>query len=210
MIHTPQGRLFIIAAPSGAGKTSMVSALVESVRDLQVSVSHTTRPMRPNEENGVNYFFVEETKFLAMQAAGDFLESARVFGHYYGTSKKWVSEALSQGMDVVLEIDWQGARLIRELMPQAIGIFILPPSIEVLRERLTIRAADDQAVIESRMAQATDEISHYAEFNYLIVNDVFEDALKQLRAIILAQRLKTPYQELRHRDLLLSMLAARP
>jgi guanylate kinase len=206
MIHTPQGRLFIIAAPSGAGKTSMVSALVESIRDLQVSVSHTTRPKRPAEENGVNYFFVDERRFLEMQAAGDFLESAQVFGHYYGTSKKWVNESLNQGMDVILEIDWQGARLIRELMPAAIGIFILPPSLEVLRERLTVRAADHPAVIESRMQQATEEVSHYAEFDYLIINDVFEDALKQLKAIVVAQRLKTPYQQARHRDLLLSLL----
>jgi guanylate kinase len=205
MIHTPQGRLFIIAAPSGAGKTSMVSAVVESIRDLQVSISHTTRPKRPTEENGVNYFFVDERRFLDMQAAGDFLESARVFGHYYGTSKKWVTESLNQGVDVILEIDWQGARLIRELVPSAIGIFILPPSLEVLRERLTVRAADHPSVIESRMQQATEEVSHYSEFDYLIVNDVFEEALKQLQAIILAQRLKTPYQQIRHRDLLLSL-----
>lgn len=205
MIHPPEGQLYVIAAPSGAGKTSLVSALVESVPDLQVSISHTTRPKRPIEENGRNYFFVDERRFLDMQAAGDFLESARVFGNYYGTSKKWVKEALSQGIDVILEIDWQGARLIRELIPQTIGIFILPPSLAILRQRLTERAADDEAVIESRMRQASEEVSHYGEFDYLVVNDAFEEALEGLKTIILAQRLRTGLQQVRHRDLLLSL-----
>jgi guanylate kinase len=206
MIHTPAGQLFIIAAPSGAGKTSLVSALLESVPDLQVSISHTTRPKRPTEENGTNYFFVDERVFLDMQAAGDFLESAKVFGNYYGTSRKWVNEALHQGIDVILEIDWQGARLIRELMPHTVGIFILPPSMEVLQKRLTERAADDQAVIESRMTQAAQEISHYGEFDYLVVNDVFEQALDELKLIIESQRLKTKRQELAHRELIVSLL----
>jgi guanylate kinase len=206
MIHPPEGQLYIIAAPSGAGKTSLVSALVESVPDLQVSISHTTRPKRPIEENGCNYFFVDERRFLDMEAAGDFLESARVFGNYYGTSKKWVNEALSQGIDVILEIDWQGARLIRELIPSTLGIFILPPSLAVLRQRLTERAADDAAVIESRMRQASEEVSHYGEFDYLVVNDAFEEALEELRTIILAQRLRTPLQQVRHRELVVSLL----
>lgn len=206
MIHTPAGQLFIIAAPSGAGKTSLVSALLESVPDLQVSISHTTRPKRPIEENGTNYFFVDERRFLDMQAAGDFLESAKVFGNYYGTSRKWVTEALNQGIDVILEIDWQGARLIYELMPQTVGIFILPPSMEILQKRLTERAADDPAVIESRMTQAAQEISHYGEFDYLVVNDVFEQALDELKLIIESQRLRTKRQELRHRDLIVSLL----
>lgn len=206
MIHTPPGQLFIIAAPSGAGKTSLVSALLESLPDLQVSISHTTRPKRPNEENGVNYFFVDEREFLDMQASGDFLESAKVFGNYYATSRKWVSEALNQGIDVILEIDWQGARLIRELMPQTVGIFILPPSMQILKQRLTERAADDAAVIESRMTQAAQEISHYGEFDYLVVNDVFEQALDELKLIIEAERLRTKRQELAHRDLIVSLL----
>lgn len=206
MIHTPQGQLYIIAAPSGAGKTSLVSALVEVVPELQVSISHTTRPKRPTEENGANYFFVDERRFFDMQAAGDFLESARVFDNHYGTSKKWVIEMLNQGVDVILEIDWQGARQIRELVPEAVGIFILPPSLATLRERLTQRAADDPSVIESRMRQASEEVSHYKEFDYLVVNDVFEEALEALKSIILAERLKTARQQALHRDLLLSLI----
>lgn len=210
MIHTLQGQLYIIAAPSGAGKTSLVSALVECVSDLQVSISHTTRPKRPTEENGVNYFFVDERRFLDMQGAGDFLESAKVFGNYYGTSKKWVKEALSQGVDVILEIDWQGARLIRELIPQTVGIFILPPSMEVLRQRLTERAADDPSVIENRMRLAAEEISHYAEFDYMVVNDVFEEALEALKAIIVAQRHITAIQQIKHRDLVVAAPFQKP
>lgn len=205
MMHTPQGQLYIIAAPSGAGKTSLVSALIEAVPELQVSVSHTTRPKRPNEENGTNYFFVDKRRFDDMLAAGDFLESAQVFGNYYGTSKKWVGETLNQGIDVILEIDWQGARSIRELIPQAIGIFILPPSMTILRQRLTERAADDLSVIESRMQQASEEVSHYAEFEYLVVNDVFEEALDALKSIIIAQRYRVGRQQAEHRDLLLSL-----
>lgn len=208
MTHTLKGQLYIIAAPSGAGKTSLVSALIESVPDLQVSISHTTRPKRPNEENGENYFFVDAPRFKEMQAANDFLESAQVFGNYYGTSKKWVNEALSQGIDVILEIDWQGARLVREMMPDSVGIFILPPSMKVLRQRLTERAADDPAVIERRMREATQEISHYNEFEYLVVNDVFEEALEGLKAVVLANRLKTERQVAQHRALLLQLCSA--
>jgi len=206
MIHTPQGQLYIIAAPSGAGKTSLVSALIEAVPDLQVSISHTTRPKRPIEENGTNYFFVDEPGFLNMQAAGEFLESAKVFGNYYGTSKKWVMEMLNQGVDVILEIDWQGGRQIRELIPSAVGIFILPPSMGALRQRLTERAADDPSVIEGRMTQASEEVSHYAEFDYLVINDLFEETLDSLQSIILAERLKMARQQAQHRDLLLSLL----
>src|SRR5579872_6372932 len=148
MTHALEGQLYIIAAPSGAGKTSLVSALTELMPDVKVSISHTTRAMRPGEFDGHNYFFVDEAQFLAMQDKGAFLESAKVFNHYYGTTHKWVKETLSQGQDVVLEIDWQGARIVRERMPSAIGISILPPSVTALRERLLVRASDDTSVIE--------------------------------------------------------------
>jgi len=206
MTHTPQGQLYIIAAPSGAGKTSLVSALVESTPDIQVSVSYTTRPKRPNELDGTNYFFVDQAEFLRMQSEGDFLESAKVFDHYYGTSKKWVSESLSQGIDVILEIDWQGAQLTRELMGNTLGRFIWPPSLKALKSRLTERAADDEAVIASRMHQASEEVSHYDEFDYLVVNDNFEQALDDLRTIIMAQRLTKGVQQVKYRDLLNGLL----
>lgn len=206
MTHTTKGQLYIIAAPSGAGKTSLVSALLEAVDDLQVSISHTTRPKRPAETDGTNYFFVDDATFEGMIKEDAFFEHAKVFGHHYGTSKKWVREALDQGVDVILEIDWQGAQQMRKLMPEAIGIFILPPSMEVLKTRLTDRAADDPVVIDARMEEAHQEISHYDEFDYLVVNDSFEQALDDLRAIILSQRLKTGLQQVKYRDLLNGLL----
>jgi guanylate kinase len=201
-----KGQLYIIAAPSGAGKTSLVSALLESLPELQVSISHTTREKRPNEQDGVNYFFVDEQTFMQKKASGDFLESANVFGNFYGTCKKWVQEALNQGIDVILEIDWQGARIVRDSMPDTIGIFVLPPSMQALRERLSARAEDDQAVIDARMQAATEEISHHDEFDYLVVNDDFEQALQELSAVILANRLKSEHQEAKYRDLLRDLL----
>lgn len=201
-----KGQLYIIAAPSGAGKTSLVSALLESLNDLCVSISHTTRPQREGEQDGENYFFTDAAEFKRMEAAGEFLESAEVFGHFYGTTRKWVNETLAQGQDVILEIDWQGARQIRELMPETVGIFIVPPSLEALKERLTVRAADDERVIQSRMAQARAEISHYDEFDYLVVNDVFETALKELKGILNAQRLRLGRQQVKFRDLLQGLL----
>lgn len=185
------GTLYTISAPSGAGKTSLVDALIAHTDNLVVSVSHTTRPIRPGEEDGVNYHFVSIETFEEMLASGAFLEHARVFDNYYGTSQRWVEEQLAGQRDVILEIDWQGARQVRKLMPECCAIFILPPSRHELERRLRSRAQDDSGVIARRLAEAREEMSHYSESDYLVVNDVFESALAELKAIIVSQRLKT-------------------
>jgi len=182
------GHLYIISAPSGAGKTSLVAALVRELADVQVSVSHTTRAMRPGEQDGVNYYFTSIEQFAAMQGRGEFLESAEVFGNYYGTSQQKVQQMLDNGLDVVLEIDWQGAQQVRRQMPQARSIFILPPSRSALFERLTARGQDSSDTIGRRMRAARLEISHYSEYDYLVVNDDFNEALGVLKAIVLANR----------------------
>ena len=184
-----KGKLYIIAAPSGAGKTSLVKAMVKSTPHIQVSVSHTTRESRPGEQDGVNYHFTTVDDFKRMLGEGVFLEHAEVFGNYYGTSKTWVREQLDKGEDVILEIDWQGAQQIRRLMPDAVSIFILPPSKEVLHERLVGRGQDPEDVIERRMAQAVSEMSHYNEFDYIVINDEFDLALRDLQTIIRSRRL---------------------
>jgi guanylate kinase len=201
------GNLYIISAPSGAGKTSLVNALLAALPDVSASISHTTRPQRPGESEGVNYHFVTAAVFDRMVAAGDFLESAEVFGNCYGTSQRWVQDTLAAGRDVVLEIDWQGGRQVRRLMPAAISIFILPPSRAALEQRLTRRGQDDAAVIARRMAQAVEEMSHYVEADYLVVNDVFETALLELRSIVVAGRQRLASQQLRHRELLTELLS---
>ncbi|HMU66745.1 MAG TPA: guanylate kinase [Cellvibrionaceae bacterium] len=201
------GTLFTVSAPSGAGKTSLVNALVAATPGVQVSISHTTRAMRPGEVNGVNYHFVEPPQFLAMLGEGAFLEHAQVFNHYYGTSSTWVNETLASGVDVILEIDWQGAAQVRRQIPEAVSLFILPPSQACLLERLTGRGQDAQAVIDARMAEAKSEISHYVESHYIIVNDDFNQALKEFQAIVIAQRLSQSKQSERHAELLSSLLA---
>jgi len=206
-MHVP-GSLYIISAPSGGGKTSLVRALMESLPDVQVSVSHTTRPPRPGEMDGVNYHFVNETTFESMLADNVFLEQALVFGYHYGTSRVWVEDALRQGIDVILEIDWQGAQQIRHLLPQATEIFILPPSRSVLEKRLHNRAQDSAAVIKERMAKASAEMSHYSEYDYLIVNEKFDDALDQLRAIFVTGRLSSSKQQMRHNTLLHDLVSS--
>ncbi len=180
--------LFIVSAPSGAGKTSLVKALLEQEPTLAVCVSHTTRPRRPTERDGVNYHFVDRARFQAMIAADAFLEHADVFGNCYGTARDSVSSQLSTGSDVILEIDWQGAAQVRERWPGAVSIFILPPSRATLRERLTRRGEDAEEVMEARLKEARTEISHHGEFDYLVVNDDFEVALSELRAIVAAER----------------------
>jgi len=201
------GTLFTVSAPSGAGKTSLVKALVDSDSQVTVSVSHTTRPMRPGERDGVNYHFVSRDEFLDMLARDAFLEHAQVYGdNYYGTSRAWVEETLAAGRDVVLEIDWQGATQVRRLMPETVGIFILPPSQQALRERLTGRGQDEQSVIDKRMAQAIDEMSHYVEADYLVINDNFDRALAELRAVVVAQRQRLQRQQQRHGALLQALL----
>jgi len=200
------GSLFIVSAPSGAGKTSLVKALLESLAHIRVSVSHTTRAMRPGEENGVHYHFVDIDSFLAMQKQNEFLEHAKVFDNYYGTSSKAVQSLLEQGEDVILEIDWQGARQVRQQFPQSISIFILPPSKSALRERLTGRGQDDDSIIERRMQDAVTEMSHYDEFDYLIINDDFNQALSELSAVVIAQRMRMATQKNRQQQLLQDLL----
>ncbi len=195
------GTPYIVAAPSGAGKTSLVKRLVETTPDVVASVSHTTRPPRPGEQDGVHYHFVPPAAFEAMIAQGAFLEHAQVFGHRYGTSRQAVLSKLREGLDVILEIDWQGARQVRERMPDSPSIFILPPSRAALRQRLTGRGQDSAEVIERRMAAALDELSHYVEFDYLVINDQFETALTELRAILIAQRQRRTAQLERHLEL---------
>jgi guanylate kinase len=184
-----KGTLFTVCAPSGAGKTSLVNALVASMDNLTVSVSHTTRQPRPGEKNGVNYHFVTEDDFIHMLTCNLFLEHAQVYDHYYGTSQRWLLEHLHTGTDVILEIDWQGAQQVRRLKPDTVTIFILPPSREVLERRLRSRGKDSEAVIAQRLQAAVDDISHYVEFDYLVVNDDFSQAVKDLQAIVHSQRL---------------------
>lgn len=201
------GNLFTISAPSGAGKTSLVNALLPALDGVQVSVSHTTRAKRPGEIEGVNYHFVALGEFLHMLEQGDFLESAEVFGNRYGTSQRWVKETLAAGTDVILEIDWQGAEQVRRLMPEMVSIFILPPSRAALEQRLMQRGQDSADVIAKRMAAAIDEMSHYAEADFLIVNDDFATALTELRAVFLGQRLRLARQQTRHAALLIELLS---
>jgi guanylate kinase len=191
---TVLGTLFIISAPSGGGKTTLVNALLERVPKLRVSVSHTTRAPRVGEVDGKNYYFVDENQFNDLQRQDGFLESAKVFNHFYGTSKSWVFEQLQQGIDVILEIDWQGAKRVKEQM-DCVSIFILPPSRETLLMRLEQRKQDSQEVIAGRMSQASREISHYIEYDYVVVNDNFDDALDDLTAIIRARRVTTAIQK---------------
>jgi len=201
------GKLYIISAPSGAGKTSLVKQLVADLDGLTVSVSHTTRQMRPGEVHGQDYFFVSVAEFQAMQAEQAFLEHAQVFDNFYGTAQQTVEDNLNKGLDVILEIDWQGAEQIKKLLPDSISIFILPPSTEVLLQRLRNRGQDGEEIIARRMRDAVTEISHHDEFDYLVVNDVFEQALTKLKSIIIANRLTKQRQLHNLRPLLTSLLA---
>jgi len=201
-----KGILYILSAPSGAGKTSLVKSLVSDLLFIRVSVSHTTRPMRPGEEDGVNYHFTARDRFQEMINQGDFFEFAEVFGNFYGTSQAWVQDTLAEGYDLILEIDWQGAQQIRRLMPEAKSIFILPPSQAALRERLQNRGQDNSDVIENRMRQAVSEMSHYVEFDYLIINDDFNQALAELKAIFTANQLVLNKQQSKHTELLRELL----
>jgi guanylate kinase len=186
------GRLFIFSAASGTGKTSLANALIESVPDVEFSVSHTTRAPRPGEKYGVHYYFVSREEFEMMVAAGQFLEHAQVFDNYYGTSRPQVEQRLKQGKSVILDIDWQGARSIKTRMPEAVSIFILPPSRAALEERLIKRGQDSPDVIARRMRDAVSEMRHHDEFDYVVVNDDFEAALADLRAIISGQSKPRP------------------
>jgi guanylate kinase len=202
-----RGNLYIISAPSGAGKTSLVKALLKQDNRVRVSVSHTTRSMRPGEHNGVDYNFVGMADFDALIADHQFLEYAEVFTNKYGTSRAWVEGQLDLGIDVILEIDWQGAQQMREKMPENISIFILPPSRAALESRLTGRGQDDAEVISHRMSKAVSEMQHYDEFEYVVINDDFDLALNDLQSIFFAERLKRASQQRRYADLLQDLLS---
>lgn len=185
-----KGSLFIVSAPSGAGKTTLVNALVKSLSDVSISISYTTRKMRLQEQEGVDYHFVNLDTFNAMLEQDVFLEHAKVFGHFYGTSRLWVEEMIGKGIDVILEIDWQGAQQIRRQFFETKSIFILPPSLEILEERLQKRHVDNALIVKERMDEAKEEISHYKEFDYLVFNDEFDEALENLKSIVRSQRLE--------------------
>ncbi|QUN05699.1 guanylate kinase [Shewanella yunxiaonensis] len=203
-----RGNLFIVSAPSGAGKSSLIAALLaDTPKDMQVSVSHTTRKPRPGESHGQHYYFVSVDEFKTLITENAFLEWAEVFGNYYGTSRRVIEQALADGIDVFLDIDWQGAQQIKQQMPEAVGIFILPPSREALEQRLKGRGQDSVEVIASRMEKAVSEMSHYNEYDFIIVNDQFEQALGDLRAIIRSQRLTQASQINTHSDMLKGLLA---
>ena len=201
------GTLFIISAPSGAGKTSLLTKLVQEQTGIRTSVSHTTRERRPGEEDGINYHFTTVETFQQMTSKAAFLEQAEVFGNYYGTEEAWVDSQLSQNTDIILEIDWQGAQQVRKLKPEAVSIFILPPSKEALFERLNGRGQDSDEVINKRMAQAEEEMSHFLEYDFIVINDQSSEALEQLTAIFLSQRLRLENQKLKQDKLLKQLLA---
>ncbi len=201
-----KGIFYIIAAPSGAGKTSLVKALAEETNDIKISISYTTRPVRQGEIDGVNYNFVSEEQFQDMVDRKQFLEHAEVYGYLYGTSHDWVLRQLTKGVDVLLEIDWQGARQVCQQFPDAVSIFIIPPSYQTLSERLENRAQDDPEVIASRMTAAKDELIHCHEFDYLVVNDKFDAALRDMKHIVKSQRLRYADQEQTLKGLLAELL----
>lgn len=204
-----QGTLYIVSAPSGAGKSSLISALLKDnpKYDMKVSVSHTTRSARLGEEDGTHYHFVSATQFNALSREDVFLEHAEIFGNFYGTSRLWIEDMLAKGIDIFLDIDWQGAQQIRQKMPNAKSIFILPPSREELERRLNARAQDTKDVIARRMAEACSEISHFNEYDYIIVNDDFDLALIDFKAILRAERMKQDKQASKYRDMLDRLLA---
>ncbi|GLO59585.1 guanylate kinase [Vibrio sp. MACH09] len=204
-----QGTLYIVSAPSGAGKSSLINALLETnpTYAMKVSVSHTTRGMRPGEEDGVHYHFIQKEQFEELIEQEQFLEYAEVFGNYYGTSRIWIEETLNKGIDVFLDIDWQGARQIRQQMPLAKSVFIIPPSNGELERRLTTRGQDSDAVVAKRMSEAKSEMSHFDEYDYLIINDDFDVSLMDFKAIIRAERLKQDKQAIKYSGMLTALLA---
>ena len=195
------GNVLIVTAPSGAGKTSLVRALLARDGLVRLSVSYTTRAPRKGETDGRDYHFVSQERFASMLTAGEFLESAEVYGNYYGTSEQWIRQQIEQNEDVLLEIDWQGAQQVRRLFPEAIGIFILPPSLTVLEQRLRDRGQDDEDTVARRLAAAREDISHALEFDYVIINDTFDVALTDLASVVRAERLRVAAQERRYTSL---------
>ena len=205
MAHS-RGKLFILSAPSGAGKSSLINALLKKHADMKVSVSHTTRAPRPGENNAEHYHFVSVDEFKALIAKDDFFEWAQVFDNYYGTSKQAIEEQLAAGIDVFLDIDWQGARQVREIMDDVKTIFILPPSKQELEQRLNNRGQDSAEIIAGRMAQAQSETSHYDEYDFVVVNDDFDTALSEIESVVIAQRLTLKAQTTRHQTLINELL----
>lgn len=201
------GTLYIVSAASGTGKTSLLNVLLQQTSNIAVSVSHTTRAMRDGEENGKHYHFVQKAEFETLIEQGDFLEHAQVFGNYYGTSQSAVQQQLATGVDVILEIDWQGAQQVRRLMPQAVSIFILPPSRQALLDRLTGRGQDSEEIITGRMNEAVSEMSHFHEYDYVVINDNFEVALGELKSIFQTERLRIGSQSKRHKEMITNLLS---
>ena len=195
------GKLFILSAPSGAGKTSLTKSLLRKNINLWLSISYTSRLMRPSEVEGHDYFFVERNVFEQMLGDGEFIESAEIYGNLYGTSRKWINEAINSGKDVLLEIDGQGARQVREIFSDVVNIFVLPPSLVVLENRLKDRNQDSKEVIAKRMAAAKEEISHVSEYDYVIINDNMDVALRDLVSVVQSERLRAPVQLARYHDL---------
>ena len=202
-----KGNIFVVTAPSGAGKTTLVAALLAADKNVNLSVSYTTRAPREGEENGKDYHFVSRDVFEAMIARGEFLESAEVYGNYYGTSQVWIQEAVAAGKDILLEIDWQGAQQVRRLFPEAIGVFILPPSVETLANRLKGRGKDSDEVIARRMQVAKEEMSHVDEFTYVIVNEMIDEAVRDIVSIVRCERLRLEKQSTRHAALISELKA---
>ena len=200
------GNLFIVSAPSGAGKTSLVKALLSTNQDIALSVSYTSRAPRSGEVDGKDYHFVSREKFLSMAQQGDFLERAEVYGNFYGTSKSWISSQTAGGRDILLEIDWQGAQQVRSMFPRCISVFILPPSLQALQDRLNNRKQDSAEVIARRMASAREEVAHIGEFDYVIINDKLDEALQQLNAIVVAAALRIERQLARRQNLITQLL----
>jgi len=201
-----KANLFVVSAPSGAGKTSLLKQLIAELGGVRTAISHTTRTRRESEVDGMDYHFVDSEKFQELINQGAFYEYATVFGNSYGTSKSSIAEQIKQGIDVILEIDWQGARQIKQHLPKSRSIFILPPSKDALESRLRGRGQDDETVIQRRMSEAITEMSHYAEYDYLLINDDFSVAVSQLNAIIQAERQKLPLQQKKHAHLLCNLL----
>lgn len=201
-----KGTLYVVSAPSGAGKTSLLKRVIPELDKVQTSVSHTTRDKREGEKDGIDYHFTNIDEFKALIANNAFFEYAEVFGNFYGTSKASINEQLMSGIDVILEIDWQGARQIRQQIPESRSIFILPPSRKALRERLNFRGQDDESVIDKRMLAAESEMSHYNEYDYLVINDDFEQAIVELKSILVAERQKLSRQEKKYAHLLSNLL----
>ncbi len=202
-----KGTIFVVTAPSGAGKTTLVAALLAADQQIQLSVSYTSRVARAGEVDGKDYHFVDRAAFEGMIQAGDFIEWAEVYGNYYGTSKKWLESVIDDGRDILLEIDWQGAQQVHKLFPESVGIFVLPPSINTLEQRLRARGKDPEEAIQRRMSKAREEMGHVSEAQYVIINEHIDDAVRDIISVVRAERLRGDRQAVRHADLVNSLKA---